>query len=198
MITFGNLQRWPLSVRVMIGVAVASLVGIYLFYPAYPTVTGKSLWGWTWAACNSANGFLHGRLALLIFPYLVWWAWKCRQEEVVKPSCLGLIWLCLGLLLFWASMRVIQPRWALAGMPFLTIGLVHYLFGGRIARAFVFPAFFLWFTIPIPGVLGWINQHAFSWLVPLTHQAGLRLGMDVVKEEGVLSIGDRDLWIGGF
>ncbi len=195
-ITLGDLKKWPLSTRVMIGLSVLVLFVVYVFYPVYPTVTGKSLAGWTLLACNGSKGFLHGRLVPLIFPWMIWWAWKCRQEEVMKPSYWGLIWLGVGLWLFWASARVVQARWAMAGAPLVVIGVGQYLFGWRIAKAVVFPAFFLWFAIPIPGLVGWVDQQAVMWLVPSTHQAGLFLGMDVVREGGVLIVGERELWIG--
>ena len=187
--TLGDLKRWPLSVRVMIGVAVALLFGIFAFYPGYSAAAEKSLAGWTWAACNSSNGFLHGRLIPFVFPWMIWWAWWTRKDDVVKPSYWGLVWMCFALLLFLASMRAVQPRWALFGTTFLVIGLVQYLFGGRIAKAVVFPAFFLWFMIPIPGLEAVVMG---NWQVSVTqasYEVGNALGMDLVLSGSTIEVG---------
>ncbi len=181
-ITLGDLKKWPLSVRVMIGLGMVVFFVIFAFYPAYPMTAGRSLVGWTWAACNSYNGFLHGRLVPLIFPWMIWWAWRCRKEEVVKPSYWGLIWVCFALILFWASMRSVQPRWALFGMPLLVIGLAQYLFGGRIAKAVVFPAFFLWFAIPVPGLEAFLRGQWTEDVIEVAVMVGGWCGMSLVRQ----------------
>lgn len=186
---------WSLSVRVMVGLALLLLTGIYFFHPAYPTIAWKSLAGWTWAACSSANGFLHGRLVPLIFPWLLWVAWRRNQEEAVKPSYWGLVWLGLGMLLFWASMRVVQPRWALFGAPFVVIGMTHYLFGGRIARGMAFPAFFLWFAMPVPGLEGWIDGWSRPILANATVLVGGWLGVDLASKGREVLSGDGSVLI---
>ena len=181
----------------MVGVVCVTLLGIYLFYPAYSTATEKSLGGWTFAACNSQNGFLHGRLVPLIFPWLLWWAWRGKKDVVVKPSYWGLVGIVVGLVLFWASMPMVQPRWALFGVPFLLLGLGQYLFGWKVVRGLVFPAFFWWFVIPVPELEALFVGNVISWLVSSTHHVGLFFGLDLVREGGTVILGDRTLLIGG-
>jgi hypothetical protein len=186
-----DFVRWPGSVRLMIGVVVVLLFGVYFFYHAYPAATGRSLAGWTWLACNGYNGFLHGRLVPLLFPWMIWWAWKCKREEVVRPSYWGMVWLVLGMVMFWASMRLVQPRWAMFGAPFVVIGLGQYLFGWKVAKAVVFPAFFLWFAIPVPGLESWADNWGRPLMAKSTIELGGWLGMDISPSGEVRNGEDR-------
>ena len=159
------------------------VLGIYVFYPAFPTVVGKSLGGWTMLACNSANNFVHGRLVPLIFPWMIWSVWRRNQETLLKPSYWGLVWLVVGFLTILAGMRVVQPRWALVGLPFVVMGFTHFLCGWRVTRAVALPSFFLWFMIPVPGLTAILS----GWFYPMAIEVILFLanfiGIKVVNEQ---------------
>ncbi|MDB4611058.1 exosortase/archaeosortase family protein, partial [Akkermansiaceae bacterium] len=128
------------------------LLFFYFFHTAYPTAGGGSLAGWAWQACNSKNGFLHGRFIPLAFVIMCWLGWQRAKTEEVSPKNLGLAVLALGLLFYVVSVRTIQPRIAIIGVPFTVIGTLYYLFGAKVTRHFVFPAFFWWFAMPVPGL----------------------------------------------
>lgn len=79
-------------------------------------------------------------------------------------------------------MRSVQPRWALFGMPFLLIGLAQYFFGGRIAKAVIFPAFFLWFAIPLPGLEAFLRGQWTEDVIEVAVMVGGWCGMSLVGE----------------
>jgi len=195
-ITLGELNKLPIAVRVGLGVVFALILVIYVFYPAYPTVHVKSLGGWTWVACHSVNSFLHGRLVPLIFPWLVWWALKDRKGEVVKPSYWGLVWIGVALLLFFASVRAVQPRWALFGVPFMVLGVTQYLLGKRVALAMIFPAFFWWFMIPLPWLRSVVEGNWQMGVTVTTFEVGKLLGMDLIREGGTITVNEVHVNIG--
>ena len=178
-ITLGEFRRLPLPARVMMGLVFLLIFFAYFFFPVKPVIDGHSLGGWAWEACNSSNGFLHGRLVVLIFPVLIWVGWMRSKGKVMEPSYWGGVWLVFGFLLFWAGLRVGQPRWVLAGAPLVVVGLAHDLFGWRVARSVLFPAFFLWFAIPIPGLEVFLESKmrvaAIDWSVGVGNFFGMGL-----------------------
>jgi exosortase len=196
-----HLLTYPRSTLVLLFASAASLLYIFLFYPAYPTTIGKSLAGWTWAACNSKNGFLHGRLVPLITTAMLILAWHRNRAQPISPSYWGLIPLIIGLLFFCAGVRAIQPRYALFVTPFVIIGLSHYLFGKTITKATLFPAFFLWFTIPIPGLEAALASKLLVPLFDIVYHTGRFLGMDLHRVGSTISLQGAEIefahgWLG--
>ncbi|MEJ6719052.1 MAG: exosortase/archaeosortase family protein [Akkermansiaceae bacterium] len=177
--------------------AAAWVIFLYMFtfYPAYPTTPGLSLAGWTWSACNSLNGFLHGRFVPFAFVVMAVIAWKNNRGEKLSPSMWGILSLSLGLLFYLVSIRTIQPRLALIGVPFVIIGLVHFSFGLRFAKAIIFPAFFFWFTIPVPGLEAALTGNLQTLITKLCYQTGMFFGMDLTRSGSTITIGGSDLEI---
>jgi len=163
----------------MIIASVAAIVGMFLFYPFRPGVVGKTLVGWTWLACNNYSGYLHGRLVPLIFPWLLFVAYRRSRQLTLSPSYWGLICLSLGLFLFWAGLRATQPRICLLGIPLVIIGLTQYLAGAKIAGRTIFPAFFLYFAIPTPYIERFLSGQFQIFLTKTTYQIGLFLGSEI-------------------
>jgi exosortase len=174
-----RLGRLSVSTRALGFASLLVLVLIYFAYPAYPTVMGKSLAGWTWHGCNSVNGFLHGRFVPVAFGVMIWLAWKQVRNLQARPSYWGLLLLGLGFLFFLVSIRTIQPRLALIGAPFVVIGFTQYLFGFQITKHVVFPAFFLWFAIPVPGLEAILTGNLQTFITKTCYHGGLMLGMDL-------------------
>ena len=155
------------------------LTSIILFYPVFPSLSGRSLASWTWLACNSYNGFLHGRMVPFVFSWMLWVVWQRKENDSCKPSIWGMGLLLLGLLFFLVAMRLTQPRVALLGLPFVVLGLVQFWFGGRVARAAILPAFFLWFMIPIPVLPALVAGMWRVEMMTLSYEIGTLLGMDL-------------------
>jgi len=189
-LTLSGMRGLPIQVRCWGLSALVVLVVVYLVYPAFPTAYGKSLAGWTWFACNNINGFLHGRFVPAAFLVMIWMAYQKTKGEWVKPNYLGLIPLALGLLFFLVSMRTIQPRVALIGAPFVVIGLAHYLFGAKVTRHVIFPAFFLWFTIPVPGLETLLTGRLQILITKSCYEVGQFFGMDLVRVGATIYVSD--------
>lgn len=164
------------------------LIFLYFFYPAFPTVTGKSLGGWAWYACNPVGNFLHGRFVPLAFGVMCWMGLKAAKDEELKPSLMGLLVLLIGLFFFLISVRTIQPRIAIIGAPFTILGIFYYLAGFRIASYFIFPAFFWWFAIPVPGLEAALTGNLQTLITKSCYHAGVFLGMDLVSRGSNITV----------
>lgn len=184
------------STRSMIAMAFACLFAIYFLYPLEPVIQGRTITGWAWLACNSMNGFLHGRLVVFIFPILVWIAWQRSKDKTMSPSGWGLLWMGIGFLFFLVSLRIEQPRWAVAGAPFVVVGLSHFLFGWEITKPMIFPAFFLWFAIPIPGIENYMAGYPRVFTADLSYHVGRFLGMDLATSKDAIEVAGTEVAFG--
>lgn len=177
--------------------SLALLVLIYFVYPAFPTTVGKSLAGWTWYGCNPINGFMHGRFVPLAFGFMLWLAYQRTKDEQAKPSYLGLALVILGMLCFLISIRTIQPRVALMGAPFLVIGFSQYLFGFAVTRHVIFPAFFLWFSIPVPGLETLLTAKLQELITKACYHFGTFVGMDLINVGTNIYVGESEVEVAG-
>lgn len=186
-------ESWSTWKRVWVLGALVLFTGWLLLRPFSAELVDVSLAGWTWKACNSMNGFLHGRLVPLLFAGMLWWWIYCSRDEEVRPSYWGLGWLVVGMVIYWAGVRVLQPRWALFALPFLLVGLTHYCLGGKLARGVAPAVFFLWFMIPVPGLETWIGGHVFADEIEATAMAANWLGIETVQEGARLKSGEVEV-----
>lgn len=107
---------------------------------------------WAWDAWNPEMNQEHSRLVPLITLFLIW---HHRDEIRRAPKAganSGLLWVGAGILLFVLSARCLQPRMAIASVPFLLYGSVLYLWGRHVARIVLFPCAFLIFMIPVAAI----------------------------------------------
>ena len=187
----GGPSLASISAFAVIGLVVLYFLGIH---HAYPSTLGKSLVHWTWLACNSKNDFLHGRFIPLVFVVLSVIAWKKARTETRIPSMSwGIVGISIGIGLYLMSIRAIQPRLALFGLPFLILGSLMIVFGPKVTKHFIFPAFFWYFTIPIPGV-----QQATALLqVVVTescYHVGTFFGMQLINDGNTISAVGSKAW----
>ncbi len=181
-------REFDQGARVLMMLSALLLLFFYVFYPGFPTVVGKSLAGWTWHACNPDNGFLHGRFIPAAFVVMCWIGYKRAKDELVSPSSWGLAILAIGLIFYLGSVRTIQPRVAIIGVPFTMIGTLWFLFGFKVTRHFVFPAFFWWFAIPVPGLEAALTGRLQVLITEGCYHAGLFFGMDLVRQGSTITI----------
>ncbi|MGJ8696859.1 MAG: exosortase/archaeosortase family protein [Verrucomicrobiaceae bacterium] len=168
--------------RLLLG-ALALLLGyFYLVYHAFPTTNGKSLSGWTWYACNSQTGFLHGRFIPIAFIAMAVLAWKKVRDMPMRPNAWGIVAVGFGLLLYLMAVRTVQPRLALMGIPFLISGLVLYVAGYEVMKHFLFPAFFWVFAIPVPGLETALTGGLQILTTQSCYHVGVLLGMDLTLD----------------
>lgn len=142
-------------------VAAAGLI-LAIFYSAVPLFFenhGSTPFKWLWMCWQSDKlDYEHGKLIPLAIVFLLWRRRKEIAAEAVKPRWWGLLVLGLGVLIYLASARTLQPRLSLGALPIMVLGAAIYVHGLGMARLLMFPAFLLYFGIPIPGLLQATNE----------------------------------------
>lgn len=107
---------------------------------------------WAWQAWNPAANQEHSRLVPLISLALVWYHRGKIKAAPKQGSNQGLIFIGIGVVLFLLGARCLQPRAAIAAVPFLAYGSVLYLWGKQVARIVLFPCAFLIFMVPVAAI----------------------------------------------
>jgi exosortase len=107
---------------------------------------------WAWQAWNPSNNQEHSRLVPLIFLGLLFYHRDRLRAAAGPGSNLGLIPILIGVALFVLSARCLQPRLALASLPFLIYGAAVFVWGKAVGRVILFPCAFLIFLIPLAVV----------------------------------------------
>lgn len=166
--TFGGwCARNPLSVALLLGILATFF---YFFAVFHPFVNGvKTTARWAWEAWNPEGNQQHGRLVPFLTLGLIWMHRDELRLAVKRGSNLGLIPLGIGIFLFVLSVRCLQPRMALAGVPFLLYGAVLFVWGKAVARVLLFPCAFLIFMIPVAA----LEQATFRLQFIITGLVGL-------------------------
>lgn len=181
------------AVWAAVTLVAAVVLYFYGLHNAYPSTGGKTLAYWTWLACNTQNDFIHGRIIPLAFGIMAFLGWKKARHETRNPSLWGLAGLAIGIGLYILSVRTIQPRLALFGIPFLILGGLMFIFGPKVTRHFVFPAFFWYFAIPIPGI-----QQGTALLqiivTKLCYASGTLMGMNLVNDGNTITSIGANSW----
>ncbi len=144
----------PLS-AVLLATILATLVGFFGFVPLF--IKGvfsaglTSTAGWAWQAWGGEEQ-AHSKLVLFISIGLVCYRWKELRDAPKAGVNWGLLFVFVGIVLFVLSARCLQPRFALASLPFLIFGTVVYLWGPAVGRIVLFPCAFLVFLIPVAAL----------------------------------------------
>ncbi len=130
----------------------AFYVGVPLFYvPAdHRFITA---WQWIRSAWTPETHYEHGPLVPLIILFLLWNAIPKLRGIVPKPaSVAGLAVMGFGVLLYLASARALQPRFAWGALPFMLLGPILFAAGWRAAQVLFFPVACIFFMIPVPDI----------------------------------------------
>ncbi|MFC4991810.1 exosortase/archaeosortase family protein [Rubritalea tangerina] len=135
---------------------------------------------WMVDSWNERNDLLHGYAVPFLFLAFSYQAWREMLKEPSSNGTWGLGILLVGLLLFMASARTIQPRLALIGIPFLISGAVIFVCGWKAGRHMLFPAFFWWFAIPVPG-LNQMTNHLQVFVTQACYYVGTGVGMELIN-----------------
>ena len=168
------------------GVLGLVLVYFYGLHNAYPTGL-KSVANWCAHAWNAKNDMLHGWAIPVAFAVMCCLGWKKAKAEPVAAAGWGMVPLLFGIGLYVLSVRTLQPRLALIGLPFVIVGGLLFLFGTKVTRHFVFPAFFWYFAIPVPGI-----QQATAVLqvvvTKVCYEAGTLCGLPLMVQGNTISL----------
>ncbi len=144
-------RREPASALLFAGV-VLSLIYFFGFFKIF-TNGALTTARWAWEAWNPENNQEH---AVLIMPIAIFLVWHDRDRIAAatkSPSNLGMLFVGLGIALFILAARTLQPRIAIVALPLLIYGCVRFLWGREVGRVFVFPCAFMFFMLPIGGLV---------------------------------------------
>jgi exosortase len=144
-IPVNSVQWGPLVVSVFL------LVWFFGFESRYGDGRGLSPFVWIWWAWNPETGYEHGPLFPLVIAGLIFFQFKSLRNGVGEGSLWGLGVVLFGALIYAAGYRTLQPRVAMGALPFLLWGSALALWGWQVARLVLFPLFFFWLAIPLPG-----------------------------------------------
>lgn len=169
-------RNFPL---VLITVVFCYYFCIYEFSD-YLSGRGNTLASWMVLSWNETNDLMHGFAVPFLFVAFSFHALKSMSKVDRSSGGLGLVVLAIGLLFYVASMRTIQPRLALIGLPFLLTGSFMYALGWKKGSYMLFPAFFLWFAIPVPG-LNQMTNHLQVFVTQACYYVGSGVGMDLIN-----------------
>lgn len=172
------MQQKKLTYSLYGVIGVLALVA-YGLAPIYPSRPDYGLIQWISGSWNFETDFVHGWAVPFLFVAFCFQAWKFMKQVEPKGSNLGLVIVLSGILLYLASMRTMQPRLAFIGLPFIIIGSVAYLSGWQRAKYMLFPAFFLYFAIPVPGIQQATNILQL-FVTKACYASGVFFGMDIV------------------
>jgi exosortase len=130
--------------------SLAVVVWFFCFEARYGPSHLRSALGWLKSAWTPVTDYEHGNLVPFVIIGLILYRLKQIRALVQPGSLWGLLSVIVGCLFYVAAYRTIQPRIAVAGLPFILWGAAHFLWGWRVARLLAFPLFFLWISIPLP------------------------------------------------
>ena len=136
---------------VSLAFSVAILIWFYGFDLRYGGGRNESATTWILSAWNHDLDYEHGMLFPFVIAGLIIYRFKDLKAAAGEGSYWGLLAALIGVLLYAAACRTLQPRIAMGALPFLLWGAALYLWGWRVARMLSFPLFFFWLAIPLPS-----------------------------------------------
>lgn len=114
-----------------------------------------------------------GWLIPILCAYMLIHACRKLKGESLEGSLHGLWFIATGFVLYLASIRTLQPRIAVASIPFLLSGIVWCYWGGRATIRCAFPFFFILISAQPPNVyqattgLQILSTEAANWIIQL-------------------------------
>ncbi len=152
-----NPLQWfranPLTVALLVTIT-GTFFYFYCAIPLFGNFREQSVTYWIWAICGKPEyDYGHGRFVPLAMVFLVFRSWKKITTSPRSSEWWGLAILVLGILFYIVSYRTIQARVAAGSIPFVTYGLIAFLWGRHVAKHFIFPLVLIYFAIPLPGLI---------------------------------------------
>jgi exosortase len=178
-----GLKDW-LKSPLALPLGLIALLVIYFFgiCDVYSVLDNRKseVFPWMVDSWNGRNDLLHGFAVPFLFIAFSYQAFKVMRAEPDSNGLWGAAILFFGLLMFVASARTIQPRLALIGLPFIISGAVIYACGWKAGRHMLFPAFFWWFAVPVPG-LNQMTNFLQVFVTEACYYVGSGVGMDLIN-----------------
>ena len=139
--------------------ACVAVTAYFYGIPKFYMAGVDSALSWWWSTWSPDSEYEHGKLLPFALAFLLW---RLRRDLVQTPKSFcwwGVPVLACGIALYLVSVRMLQPRLAVASLPIVAIGAVLVLYGTPTARLLLFPFFFPYLLIPLPSL-----EQATFWL----------------------------------
>lgn len=166
---------------VSLALSVAALVWFYAIEVKFGPTRNLSAFDWIRGTWNSETDYEHGPLVPIVIAGLIIYKFKDLRAAAGSGSLWGLLPVLVGVLFYVASYRTLQPRIAMAGLPFILWGSAYYLWGWRAARLLIFPLFFFWLAIPLPSFQQ-ATTHLQLLATSLAHHGSALCGVETYVE----------------
>lgn len=127
------------------------LLWFYQFEARYGAGRGASAFQWIVSAWNPETDYEHGLLFAPLIAGLIIYRYKDLKAAAGPGSNWGLVFIFVGVLLYAAGYRTLQPRISMGALPFILWGSAYFLWGWKVAKIVMFPLFFFWLAIPLPS-----------------------------------------------
>lgn len=134
-----------------VGLSIAVIFWFYAVVPRFEADRGASTFVWLKHAWNGETDYEHGVLFPFVIAGLIIYKWRALKEAATDGSIWGLVVVFLGVVLFAAGYRTLQPRITAGALPFLLWGSALYLWGWKVGKILLFPLFFFWLSVPLPS-----------------------------------------------
>jgi len=144
--TFGKwCARNPLDALALVGIGAVAFYFFGVFHPFVEGTQTTAKWANDAWQENQAYGAMVPWIALGLF----WYHKEDLQKAASGGFNAGLGILALGVLIFIIGVRCLQPRFAMASIPFLLYGTISFVWGKAAGRVVLFPCALLMFMIPV-------------------------------------------------
>ena len=170
-----------IGIWVALALCALTLAWFYFHVPRYGAARAQSALGWLYSAWNGETDYEHGILFPFVIAGIIIYKFKSLRESAGGTSLWGLVAVFVGALFYVAAYRTLQPRIAVAGLPFLLWGCAWYFWGGRLARLLFFPLFFFWLAVPLPSFQQ-ATTHLQLLATSLAHHGSDLLGVETYVE----------------
>ncbi|MBN1762758.1 MAG: exosortase/archaeosortase family protein [Methanomicrobia archaeon] len=144
--------------------------------------------------------YSHGFLIVLVSCFIAWRALhtaNSQNDPKPEPYTRGLFVFAFGLILYVIGFVTIFPLLTALSFLFVTSGLILYLYGKPLMRAFLFPVAFLIFAIPLPLVFLNIVAHTMQTVAARYPTALLELlGIPVTRVGAEIHLTDASFTVG--
>ena len=142
--------------RVAAVLTAAFLAVVTVFYwivPWFGIDRSISALRWLTMSWNDTTGYDHGLVGPVLIAFLLLRQVPEIAATPLRPTNWGLVGIAFGVLTYLISVRTLQWRVAVGGLPILLIGAMAWAHSARAARLIAFPLLVLYFVIPVPGLI---------------------------------------------
>lgn len=154
--TNSNRRRWGADCPgwfkwLIVLLSAGVILWFYQFQARFGAGRGESAFAWIYGAWNPETDYEHGLLFPFLIAGLIIYRFKDLRAAAGPGSNWGLLSIFIGVVLYAAAFRTLQPRIAMGALPFILWGSAYYLWGWKVAKIVLFPLFFFWLAVPLPS-----------------------------------------------